>query len=290
VSGWPNGLCYYKDGKWTQVSMADGLASTYVTDVAIGPDNSVWVGTDKGVSRFFDSKWVTYLPGASINKVHILKDNTAVFASNGRGILFFDGVKTSSPNNYQVNLQYFTDISGSSLDDLVLASAGIYEHSSEDFYTWYKAYSGLDYAISGTIVKEILPFFTINTITIDRNGTWWCGGIEGGIFTLDKETPLAVRAQELPRDFSILGNYPNPFNPSTTIEYALPETGKASLVIYNISGQKVRELVSGILPAGKHSVAWDGRDQTGKAVSGGVYLARIQCGSQVKTGKMLLLK
>jgi hypothetical protein len=93
-----------------------------------------------------------------------------------------------------------------------------------------------------------------------------------------------------PVKFSLSGNYPNPFNPTTTISFTLPETGQANLSIYSVSGQKVRELVSGILTAGKRSVVWDGRDQHGAAVSGGVYLYRMQSGSHFITSKMLLVK
>jgi ligand-binding sensor domain-containing protein len=293
--GNPNALCYFKDGKWTQVSTNDGLASTRVWDIAVGPDNAVWVATDKGVSRFAGGKWETFLPGTNIFRVHILKDNTAVFASYTSGVIFFDGTNTRSPKNYQVSLIHFLDIDGSSLDNLILASSGIFEHVTDDTCYWYIEHTGATYNIASVKVMQILPFHVIHTVTIDNNGTWWCGGSgqSTGIFTVEKgkdEIPLAVRSEELPRNFSIHGNYPNPFNPSTTIEYSLPETGKASLVIYSISGQKVRELVSGNMPAGAHSVLWDGRDDLGKPVSSGVYMSRLESSGKSVAGRMLFMK
>lgn len=90
--------------------------------------------------------------------------------------------------------------------------------------------------------------------------------------------------------FCVKDNFPNPFNPSTTISFSLPETGRASLVIYNASGQKVRELVTGILNAGRHSVVWDGRDGDGKMVSSGVYISRLTMKDRAASNRMLLLK
>lgn len=103
--------------------------------------------------------------------------------------------------------------------------------------------------------------------------------------------PLAVtETGELPSALELKGNYPNPFNPSTTISFSLPETGKATLAIYNISGQKVRELVSSTLAAGKHNVVWDGCDQYGNSVSSGVYISRLRMGDRVTAKRMLLVK
>ncbi|MCE5251256.1 T9SS type A sorting domain-containing protein [bacterium] len=93
-----------------------------------------------------------------------------------------------------------------------------------------------------------------------------------------------------PEEFSITGNYPNPFNPATTIDFTLPEAGYADLAVYNVAGQKICELVSGILPAGRHSVVWDGRDQNGKSVSSGVYITRLMMRDKVTTRSMMLLK
>jgi Tol biopolymer transport system component len=107
--------------------------------------------------------------------------------------------------------------------------------------------------------------------------------------SMTKLLPTSV-AEAVPIDFAILGNFPNPFNPSTTISFTLPETGLASLVIYNATGQKVRELASGILSVGKHSVLWDGRDQNGRAISSGVYISRLMMNNKITANRMLLVK
>ena len=94
----------------------------------------------------------------------------------------------------------------------------------------------------------------------------------------------------VPSGFALLGNYPNPFNPSTTIEFSLPEAGFMELVIYNVMGQKIRELAAGTMTPGVHSAVWVGRDDSGLAVSAGVYVTRLQMNGMVATGRMTLVK
>ena len=106
------------------------------------------------------------------------------------------------------------------------------------------------------------------------------------------KSAVALSAVSLPAQFALFQNDPNPFNPSTTISYAIPE-GKSvltSLEIYNARGQLVKTLVSGMKGPGRYVASWNGRDDHGRAVSSGVYFYRIKAGDFVKTRKMLLLK
>jgi hypothetical protein len=96
----------------------------------------------------------------------------------------------------------------------------------------------------------------------------------------------------LPDEFSLGTNYPNPFNPTTTIEYAIPADGAGlvELVIYNMNGQKVRTLVSETQDAGYYNVVWDGRNDVGELVSSGIYVYQIVSGSFTKNHKMTFIK
>ena len=85
-------------------------------------------------------------------------------------------------------------------------------------------------------------------------------------------------------------NYPNPFNPGTTIPYALPSEGIVNLAIYDIFGRTVRTLVVAPKTAGEHAASWDGRDEGGSLVASGVYFVRVEAGGQAATRKILLLK
>jgi hypothetical protein len=95
---------------------------------------------------------------------------------------------------------------------------------------------------------------------------------------------------QLPYRFELAQNYPNPFNPVTTIEYSLPERAQVTIEVFNVLGQRVRTLVNDTKSAGSYRIEWNGNDETGKAVSTGVYLYRFSAGDIVQTKKMLLVK
>lgn len=109
-------------------------------------------------------------------------------------------------------------------------------------------------------------------------------------FTVGNTQQPGMDVSTKPLPFRLIGNYPNPFNSSTTISYSLPSAGLAELIIYNMTGQKVRELVSGRVEAGKHAIVWDGRDQRGNPVSSGVYISRLKMERNVETRRMTLVK
>ncbi|MDO9576773.1 MAG: FlgD immunoglobulin-like domain containing protein [Candidatus Cloacimonadales bacterium] len=89
----------------------------------------------------------------------------------------------------------------------------------------------------------------------------------------------------------LYNNYPNPFNPETTISFSIPEDSKVGITIYNIKGQKVKTLVSEDLEKGIHKVIWDSKDSSGKSVSSGVYFYKLDVNGKTKgLKKMLLLK
>ena len=88
----------------------------------------------------------------------------------------------------------------------------------------------------------------------------------------------------------LIGNYPNPFNPSTIIHFSLSAKVNLRIDIYNIKGQKIKTLVDDIYPAGSHSIVWNGTDDGGYSVSSGVYLYKMTADDYVGAGKMVLMK
>ena len=103
----------------------------------------------------------------------------------------------------------------------------------------------------------------------------------------DAPTPVS---SVVPRAPSLGQNYPNPFNPTTTIAFELPSSARVSLVVYDVTGARVRTLVDGALRAGHHDVMWDGRSEARTPVGSGVYFYRLATGGKVLTKKMVLLK
>jgi len=120
-----------------------------------------------------------------------------------------------------------------------------------------------------------------------------CVSNDAFIFLLDdvtvEATPLEdptvpVLATELQ------GNYPNPFNPETTIRYSVKETVPVTIEVYNLKGQLVRTLVNEVKTAGNYSVVWNGRDSHNQPVSSGVYFYKMNAGKYSNTKKMIMMK
>jgi len=96
--------------------------------------------------------------------------------------------------------------------------------------------------------------------------------------------------EPLPARFGLSQNFPNPFNPTTNIEYQIPKSVDEELVIYDIFGRKVRTLVDREQPAGYYSITWNGRDDFGREVGAGIYLYRLRAGNFVDVRKMVRLR
>lgn len=107
----------------------------------------------------------------------------------------------------------------------------------------------------------------------------------------DRRVLFETEAVEIsPMPPALEPNHPNPFNPSTRIDFTLPAAGEVSLDVFDAAGRYVRSIERGIRPAGRHEASWDGLDDHGRAVPSGVYFARLKAGKTVLSRKMVLLR
>ena len=104
------------------------------------------------------------------------------------------------------------------------------------------------------------------------------------------DTLLTAIGRDTPLALELHPNRPNPFNPTTTIPFGVPEDMEVEIVLFDVAGRLVRTLQRGRMNPGFHEVSWDGRDSAGEVVGSGVYLCRLRAGSTVITRKMVLLK
>ncbi|MCE5272236.1 T9SS type A sorting domain-containing protein, partial [bacterium] len=103
---------------------------------------------------------------------------------------------------------------------------------------------------------------------------------------------LGANAASLPKAFSLMQNSPNPFNPSTSIKFEVPEgaTEHVSLSVFDVRGRKVATLIDGQVDPGIHVVFWEGTDQAGRKLPSGVYFYRLNAGNFERVRKMVMLK
>jgi ligand-binding sensor domain-containing protein len=268
---------------WKTWSTAEGLAGPEVRAIAAGPSGEVWAGTrGNGVSRFDESRWVSFTPSdgladSTVGSLAVSPDGTAWFATANGLSRYRNGTWTT-----------FTAADGlpeTSVRCVAVAPDGTVWAGTDsgaarfDGKTW-KGYSVSD----GLADNQVL------SIAVASGGAVWFGTAYGLSRLLPDPAVPVMGTAARPARITLDGNYPNPFNPSTTLSFTLSEPGNVELAVYSITGRKVRTLVSGVLPAGERVAVWDGTDETGTPVSSGVYVARLRAGGMVSSRRMLLLK
>jgi hypothetical protein len=140
----------------------------------------------------------------------------------------------------------------------------------------------LDFEERDTSSNPLLGEYNVDvngiTYTIDKNNIKYIvtGILENGYYS--------------PREFSLKQNFPNPFNPSTTIEYQVSKLMNVKLNIYNSIGQLIKNLLNEEKSVGDYSIVWNGKDNNGNLVSSGTYYYQLQTGDYVQAKKMILIK
>ncbi|MGH2569436.1 MAG: FlgD immunoglobulin-like domain containing protein [Bacteroidota bacterium] len=137
------------------------------------------------------------------------------------------------------------------------------------------------------LLGNVAVFFDLQTVS---------GRAAGSTFsepTVSKKAGAAgevVESVSIPSEYALYQNRPNPFNPTTVIQYDLPRLEWVVLKVYDALGREVRTLVNGYNPAGRHLVSWDGKNNDGQSLSSGIYIYRLVSGTFVQTRKMVLVR
>ncbi|MCX7797232.1 MAG: T9SS type A sorting domain-containing protein [Melioribacter sp.] len=132
----------------------------------------------------------------------------------------------------------------------------------------------------------------------DPNGTWRPGQPNPGNPNLvsnpgdpnSKPTTSHVESSFYPYTYKLLDNYPNPFNPETRIVFEIPREEHVSLMIFDVNGKLIKELVNENLSSGRYEKLWDGKDDENNEVVSGIYFYQLKAGHFEQTKKMILLK
>lgn len=141
--------------------------------------------------------------------------------------------------------------------------------TEEEIWTYEELENGVEYEAGVSAVYEVGES-DVATITFVYTGT-------------DADETIVTITE-------LRGNHPNPFNPDTNISFSIKDQSNVTIEVFNIKGEKIRTLIDKELPAGHHSVVWDGRNQHNREVSSGVYFYRMRAGKYASTRKMILMK
>ena len=178
-----------------------------------------------------------------------------------------------------------------------------YQHSEADGGSVYYDEVTLHVPLTGnSLTLDASKFIfdaledSVNHVTVHWNvyaqDTWDETPSSNGpfAFSFDLTELLGIDEGNLPKEFALHDNYPNPFNPVTNITYDIPEVANVKLEIFNIVGQKVRTLAQGSHEPGRYRVLWDATNDLGEQLSSGMYVYRIQAGDFVGINKLILMK
>lgn len=165
-------------------------------------------------------------------------------------------------------------------------------------YQWETSYNGINYTDAGssssytTIMPPDLDLYIKLTVTSRTQQKTDFEYVENmsdspdcGIYKVQKKVEILTHQDHLPIEFSLDEAYPNPFNPATSVTYGIPESGDVKLMVYDIWGRQVSELINGFRSAGYHNVLFDASH-----LPSGIYFYRLQSGSFVTSKKITLLK
>jgi len=206
-----------------------------------------------------------------------------------------DTIKISQSNlmeEYELKWSESKDVDGETIDYLLHAQIGVYP--AEEIYDTTSTSVQITYEELLENVFELFPILPGATVRFsllasDGKDTVKVSGDDRVLF-VNRYDYLSIAAEGVPLEFALHENYPNPFNPTTTLRFDLPEISDITLTIYNMLGQKVRTFDYQNTSAGYHSVTWDATNDFGQQVGAGVYLYQLQTINFVKTRKMVLLK
>ena len=252
-----------------------------------------------GVIEYNGDDWIYHfeqpgLPDDEIYAIEAASDGYVYAATCGSGVARYDGRKWEiflDDNHDDYPYNYWS----MDVRDIVETPDGI---------LWFASFSGVfctntkDFAQCSAVNGE--PIMESASIAADGErvlvatpeGIYGYGENTAGFKTAVIDNPIVtVGKNRQPAEISLtIGNHPNPFNAGTEISYYLAHDGRETIAVYSITGQRVAILADVMTRAGRHTLFWNGTDDSGATLSSGMYFARICQDGHSATSRMLLLK
>ncbi len=288
-------FCSCDDGSIYALDSTGGLewhyeaAAPFASPLSIGPDGTVYAGCDDyalhAIKPDGSRDWRYVTDGPIRSKITLLENGTILFVNasdtmyaldSGGALLWrYSGIQAPA------------GVAASSTGELLYAVSCENELcaiDSDGFMIWRHQFEDM----------------LIETLTMHNDGTLYVSvknesGELGGLIAIstggqggdidDSQGTVLVQADEIPQEASLSPNFPNPFNPATTIPFRLEKASQVRLSVYTITGSRVATLVDSEMPAGHHSVQWDAAE-----VASGIYICRLEADGLTATRKMMLMK
>ena len=284
------GIIRFDGSEWRQYTTEDGLASNIFFIMTTSMDGDLWCSYGEpitfeggalchGVSCFDGESWQTY----DADTEGVQSDRVMGITSTPDGDVFISYVY-----DYWASSGGISRFDGESWEWITddYWGYGLTCDTDGALWSWFERSLGGESTVAqydGERWASFIPSIRVWNPQFDDTGRGWLSSWEG-VIIFNPDDMLNVEENDHPEEISLM-NYPNPFNPSTTIQYSLSEPGRVTISVYSINGQKVETLVDEMLDVGTHSARFDG-----SSLASGIYFYRLESPGFADTGKMLLVK
>ncbi len=283
-AGTAGGVAIFDGTDWTIYNTSNSnLPHNWIYSFALDNDNNMWVGTGGGLAKSDGSGWAVYtssnsgLPDNYVFSIAIDTNGDKWIGTLSGGLAKFND------SGWTVYNQSNSGLPANRVDCIVIDDSG-----NKWIGTTGGGLAKFDDS-NWTIFDESnspLPYNAVYALAIEANGNKWIGTYGGlAVYREDGIVAFEEDLSSVPTDFELCKNYPNPFNPGTTITYTIPMTEFVSITVYDMLGKEVTILVDGKKPAGHYRV-----DFNASGLPSGMYFYTLQAGAYRSTKKMLLFR
>ncbi len=293
------GLTHFDgDSTYIHYTVDSGLIDDRILSVIAESSGDIWIGTYSGVSKFDRvSQWSNFTSDNS----ELLDDTVRAIAEDGDENIWFGssiGLSKLSPdstwtvyfenNNCPYNIEGITALAIDSLGHLWIGHNA--RGASGVLVTEFDRIS--DWAQYDLENNPVTQYVAVSDITVDTAGNIWVATSGEGVTLIEFEPTSAPEETTslVPADYSLSQNRPNPFNQTTTIQFSLPRKARVTISVFNLLGQKIKDLIDDVRPAGSFETIWDGTDSSGKPAASGIYFYQLKTENFTDTKKLVLLK
>ncbi|MBN1291720.1 MAG: T9SS type A sorting domain-containing protein [Candidatus Latescibacteria bacterium] len=320
-----NGLSRYDGTKWEHFSLSDLKLKDSILCGAVDSQDRLWFGTVEEIIRYdgehftryapedmrenynyslmiidhndviwigpqlysFDGEtWTDHRTVGGPERVYSLEvdNNNVVWAGGYNGGLwsYQNGVWHQHTEEIIPATRIYLAVAGTGNDMWFLCADGVIQYDGNEWKLLNRE--------NVYFTKPLTHTLNRNCIAVDHDGVVWIGTYDGVISYTDDSVTFIENNSIIPKATPVITAHPNPFNPSTTITYSISDPSYVRIAIYNMAGQKIREIEADFMPAGTHTLSWDGRDTSGNIVSSGIYITRLEAGKHTATGRMVLVR
>ena len=198
---------------------------------------------------------------------------------------------TLSPKNHEVLTESFVHLSWQKAHDpdpLDQVSYTLrYKSTHQDSSVWHEIETGLDTSLN--LELALSNRYEWQVIASDELG-FEIASDSSKIMSFDVGYISEISQNSIPEEFTLKQNFPNPFNPTTRLQYGLPETSNVKFIIFNVMGRKIKEWSIPNQTPGWYEIVWDGTDTQGNTISTGIYIYTLSANNYIETKKMIFMK